>query len=139
GHCFVVPKHHFPIFEQLPDPLVGKLFSISNKVSMAIFDTMGVQGTNIFVTNGVAAEQKVAHFMINVIPRHEKDGVNLEWKPKQLTEEEMSTVELRLKEECANVGGFGGGSSRPEKITQQKTQSIGGEDSYLIKSMRRIP
>ena len=137
GHCFIVPKKHYPILEQVPDPEVAKIFSIANKISIAIFDTLNVQGTNIFVSNGIAAGQKVAHVMINIIPRTENDGINLQWQPKQLSEEEMSTVELKLKEETANVGDFQE-EAKPQKLEAPKAESI-SEDSYLIKSLRRIP
>ncbi len=138
GHCFVVPKKHYPIFEQIPDPMVGELFSISNKVSQALFDSLEIQGTNIFVTNGITAGQKVAHFMINVVPRKENDGINLQWKPRQLSEEEMSTVELKLKDESANVGGFQAEPQQEQKLVEN-TETISGEDNNLIKSLRRIP
>ena len=94
GHCFVVPKKHYPILEQVPDFEIGKLFHIANTISSAIFEVMKVQGTNIFVSNGVSAGQTVAHTVIHVIPRNEGDGINLQWPPKQLDEEEMSTVLL---------------------------------------------
>jgi len=143
GHCFVIPKKHYPILEQIPDFEVNKLFQIANKISMAIFEVLGVQGTNLFVTNGVPAGQKVAHFMINVIPRNENDGVNLQWQPKQLSEEEMSTVELKLKEGSKNVGGFQ--SAEPEekpKVKKETVETISeeeGEENYLLKQLRKIP
>ena len=77
GHCFVIPKNHYPIVEQVPDKEVGRLFQVSNKISTAIFESLGVQGTNIFVANGIPAGQTVAHFTINVIPRRENDEINL--------------------------------------------------------------
>jgi len=86
GHCFVIPKNHYPIIEQVPDEEITQLFSVANKISGSIFENLKVQGTNIFVANGIPAGQTVAHFLINVIPRKENDGVNLQWKPKQLTD-----------------------------------------------------
>lgn len=139
GHSFVIPKGHYPIMEQVPDKLIAKLFSISNKVSMAIFEELGVHGTNIFVTNGIAAGQKVAHFMINVIPRMEKDGINLQWQPRQLSEEEMSTVELKLKEETAHIGGFEAEAKPQQAVASAPVKSISGRDNFLFKSLRRIP
>src|SRR3989344_1834801 len=103
GHCFVFPKEHYPIIEQVPDPVLAKIFSISNKISSAVFDVLRAQGTNIFNANGVPAGQTVAHFMVNIIPRHENDGINLQWQPKQLDEEEMSTVELKLKDQTKHI------------------------------------
>ncbi len=144
GHSFVIPKEHYPILEKLPNHLVAKLFNVANKVSSAIFETIGCSGTNIFVANGIPAGQRIAHFMIHVIPRSQNDGINLGWKPKQLNEEEMSTIELKLKEEIDKLG-FG--SSGTEKQSQsiketQKTNfisSLGDEEDYFTKQLRRIP
>lgn len=139
GHSFVIPKQHIPIFEQMPPHLIGKLFNIANRISSAIFDVLRVQGTNIFVANGIPAGQKVAHFMANVIPRKENDGINLQWQPKQLTEEEMSTIELKIKDEVGNVGM--GDSSKAAKHEKPAPipQEVSGEDNYLVKQLRRMP
>jgi len=139
GHAFVIPKEHIPILEQIPSHLVGKLFNVANKVSSAIFETLGVQGTNLFVTNGVSAGQKVAHFIINVIPRKESDGVNLQWQPKQLSEEEMSTIELKIKEEVGNVAIGEVPKTEQLKKAEPVSETIEGEDNYLTKQLRRIP
>lgn len=138
GHSFVIPKQHTPILEQIPYHLVGKLFNIANRVSSAIFDTLKVGGTNIFVANGVPAGQKVAHFMINVIPRKENDGINLEWQPKQLSEEEMSTIELKIKEEIGRVGFETTKTTKQEK-KEPIPKEIFGEENYLTKQLKRIP
>lgn len=139
GHSFVIPKQHIPILEQIPSHLAGKLFNVANKISSAIFETLKVQGTNIFVANGVPAGQKVAHLMVNIVPRKENDGINLEWHPKQLSEEEMSTIELKIKDEIGNIG-FGE-TSKPENKIEAKgvSEKLSGEDNYLVKQMRRIP
>lgn len=141
GHCFVIPKEHFPIFEQVPDELTGKLFKVANAISTAIFETLKIEGTNIFVSNGVVAGQTVAHFMINVIPRRQDDGINLQWQPKQLNQEEMSTVELRLKEQAS--GGHEFKKDQPaehkEPVKKKAAPIIEGDDNYLLKQLRRIP
>jgi len=140
GHCFVMPKNHYPIIEQVPDREIGKLFQVSNKISTAIFESLGVQGTNIFVANGVPAGQTVAHFTINVIPRTENDGINLQWQPKQLTEEEMSTVELKLKEHTKNIGHFEKEEKKTAKVHAPKQVVLSDEEEeYFSKQMRRLP
>ncbi|MBR9699886.1 HIT domain-containing protein [Candidatus Woesearchaeota archaeon] len=136
GHTFVVPKHHYPIFEQVPDPLVGRLFSVSNKISTALFETLNVQGTNLFVTNGVSAGQSVAHFVINIIPRKEGDGINLQWQTRQLSEEEMSTVELKLKDGAAHVGVTESEDVIEKPIEKRKVVS-GREEDYLWRSVNK--
>ena len=143
GHCFVIPKNHYPIIEHVPDQELVNLFSVANKISSAIFENLKVQGTNIFVANGIPAGQTVAHFVINVIPRMENDGINLQWKPKQLTEEEMSTVELKLKESIQNIGVEKVQEiKKPEAAAEtQKNIPISDddEDDYIAKQLRRIP
>lgn len=139
GHCFIMPKKHYAIFEQVPDYEVAKLFKVANAVSSAIFDTLKIQGTNIFVSNGTSAGQTVAHFMINVIPRNEGDGINLQWQPKQLNQEEMSTVELKLKEETSGGHQFEEQPTEKAAPAKKEAEVIEGEDNYLIKQLRRIP
>ena len=139
GHCFVMPKNHYPIIEQVPDIEIGRLFQVSNKISSAIFESLGSQGTNIFVANGIPAGQTVAHFTINVIPRKESDGINLQWPPKQLTEEEMSTVELRLKEQTKNIGHFEKEEKKSKIQTPKQIPLTEDEEEYFTKQMRRLP
>ena len=144
GHCFVMPKNHYPIIEQVPDAELSHLFSVANKISSSLFENLKAPGTNVFVTNGIPAGQTVAHFTINVIPRKENDGINLQWKPKQLTEEEMSTVELKLREQLKNIGVGKIENIEKTKIMREKAetppQSItDDEDDYFMRQMRRIP
>ena len=139
GHCFVMPKNHYPIIEQIPDREIGRLFQVSNKISTAIFESLGAQGTNIFVANGIPAGQTVAHAIVNVIPRKENDGINLQWPPKQLSEEEMSTVELKLKEQAKNIGHFEK-EMKKTKIQSPKIEFLSDEEEeYFSKQMRRLP
>jgi histidine triad (HIT) family protein len=139
GHCFVMPKEHYTIMEQVPDHMIGKLFQIANKVSSAVFEALEIKGTNIFVTNGIAAGQMVAHFLINVIPRNDNDGINLQWQPKQLTEEEVSTVELQLKEAFQNTGSFQKTPETPKEAKKPEKETISDDEDYLLKQLRRIP
>ena len=139
GHCFVMPKNHYPIIEQVPDIEIGRLFQASNKISSAIFESLGAQGTNIFVANGVPAGQTVAHFTINVIPRKDNDGINLQWQPKQLSEEEISTVELKLKEQTKNIGHFEKEEKKPRVQAPKHVALSEDEEEYFSRQMRRLP
>ena len=139
GHCFVMPKNHYPIIEQVPDIEIGRLFQVSNKVSGAIFESLGAQGTNIFVANGIPAGQTIAHFTINVIPRKDNDGINLQWQPKQLSEEEMSTIELRLKEHTKNIGHFEKEEKKPRIYAPKPKMLSDEEEEYFSRQMRRLP
>ena len=69
GQITIFPQDHFTILEQVPDHILTKCMTIANKVSIAAFETLGSQGTNIIVRNGLGAGQNVPHFGIEVIPR----------------------------------------------------------------------
>ncbi len=75
GHVLLLPKEHYAIMPQISDPEIGYLFSIAKHVSQAMLRSLKVEGTNIFVANGLAAGQKAQHFMIHIIPRKEGDKV----------------------------------------------------------------
>ncbi len=143
GHCFVLPKNHYPIIEQVPDAELSHLFSVANRISSSLFESLKAPGTNVFVANGIPAGQTVAHFTINVIPRKENDGINLQWKPKQLTEEEMSTVELKLREQLKNIGVKKVEKAERPIAAMKKAEpmhiSDEDEDDYFAKQIRKIP
>ena len=136
GQITLLPKQHFPILEQIPDKSMGHLFTIANKLSTVLFDSIGCHGTNILINNGIAAGQKHSHFSLNIIPRTEEDNIDLEWQPKQLSEEELSTTELKLKEHTANIGIIEKEKEKPIEI-EKKNDIIKGKDNYLLKHLRR--
>ena len=90
GHTIALPKQHFTILEQTPDPIVRKLAALANKASTALVQVLGATGTNVIVENGTAADQQVPHIGINIIPRVEGDGLNFQWHPKKISEEQMT-------------------------------------------------
>ncbi len=138
GHILVMPKEHLSIIEQVPDYLVGHLSKLVNKISIAVFEVLQAKGTNILIQNGVAAGQKTNHFMIHIIPRKENDGLDFQWQPKQLNEEQMSTIELKLNEETKGIGDFEKQEKKPVKIDKE-IEKIDKEENYLIKQLERIP
>ena len=141
GHAWVMPKDHFSIIEQIPDLEIGSLFNVANKISVALFEILQAQGTNVFVQNGIAAGQTHNHFMINIIPRMPNDGINMEWKPKQLSQEEMSTIELKIKENVKSVGYFEEEDKGPIDMDkkEKKTFTDSDEENYMIRQLRKIP
>ena len=137
GQAVIIPKKHFTILEQVPEDLAGELFNAANQVSAAIFESLGASGTNILVENGTAAGQKVPHVSLNIIPRNEEDGLDLAWEPKQLTEDEMSTAELQLKDDSQNAE-----TGTPEKnikMEQNKPETFSEQEDYRIKQLKRTP
>lgn len=141
GQVCVFPKEHFTILELIPDAVVNHLFKAANKLSTAVFESLGAQGTNIVVQNGTAAGQAVPHFCVDIIPRRERDGLEFQWKTKQLMEEEMDTAYLMLKEEGEKMV-VGAEEKKEEVFHDGKTEMIAekeGGENYLVKQLKRRP
>lgn len=145
GHMLVLPKQHWMIIEQIPDYEVSEIFEKVNKISTAVFEAAGAQGTNIIVQNGVAAGQSSSHFIIHVIPRREGDGLSLSWQPRQIGDDEMSTVELKLKDAAKDIGSFEKRPAKPVEEKKEPEKMIIDErrpdsaENYLIKQLERLP
>ncbi|MEM2131048.1 MAG: HIT family protein [Candidatus Woesearchaeota archaeon] len=141
GHCLVIPKKHIPILEETDDETIGHLLNISNKISTAIFETIGAFGTNILINNGLSASQELPHLIINVIPRKENDGINFEWSAKKSSENELKTIQSILKTYSDFI--YSGKEIKKENIsikeeTNDKKEQKKTED-YLIKGLKRMP
>jgi len=118
------------------------MFNIANKLSSAVFEAIGAKGTNIMVQNGVEAGQLVPHFAIHIIPRNENDNINFQWQPRQLTQEEMSTVELKLKQGAESIGQFETEEKKEPVEVEKKVEKIKKKEkgeNYLLKQLERIP
>ena len=144
GTVSVFPKEHLTIIELASDSLVEHLFKIANKLSIALFESLCVQGPNIVVQNGTAAGQKVPHFAIDIIPRKENDGLDLQWKPLQLMENESDNAFSVLKDD---LSGLVLGAEEKKKVVSsgkteivlEKEKSKDGEENYMVKQLRRKP
>ncbi|MBI2545872.1 HIT family protein [Candidatus Woesearchaeota archaeon] len=96
GHVLLIPREHYQILPQMPDDEIAHLFNIAKGISGAVLRAFQVQGTTIFVANGVAAGQKATHVMVHIIPRHEGDKAALDIPEYQINEENMKVIHKRL-------------------------------------------
>jgi histidine triad (HIT) family protein len=110
GHILLMPKEHYSIMPLIPEDVIQHLFMISKQLSAALLRMLNKDsqktspediGTNIFVANGAAAGQKAQHFMVHIIPRMQKDGVNLELETKEINEKESESLRKILATKLA--------------------------------------
>ncbi len=92
GHLLLVTKDHVAIMPQMDDSLIGHVGMVSKQLSHALIRALKVEGTSIFVANGVVAGQRAPHFMLHVIPRSADDGVGLQWPLAKLDDKVMKQV-----------------------------------------------
>ena len=73
GHVLVVPVAHVDTLDDLPPALVGPLFEVVRRMSMALQSALGAGGT--FVAINTRLSQSVPHVHVHVVPREEGDGL----------------------------------------------------------------
>ncbi len=96
GHVLVIPKEHVSVMPQMSEELVAHLGMISKQLSFALIRALKVEGTSVFVANGVAAGQRAPHFLLHIIPRSANDGVALQLLPAKLDEKSVNETIAKL-------------------------------------------
>jgi len=149
GHIIVMPKEHKPIFEALDDDLVEHISAVANKISIAVFEAIRCEGTNMIIHNGVEAGQDEPHFCMHIIARKSGDGLVFEWQPKQMDESAFDSVVTQLKQELEKEPDTV--STKIPTVPDKKEDAGEGdgaddkkeapltEENYLIKQLRRQP
>jgi histidine triad (HIT) family protein len=72
GHTLVVPIDHVPTLDDLPAALIGPLFEVVRRTSIAVQLALGADGS--FVATNTRISQSVPHVHVHVVPRNEGDG-----------------------------------------------------------------
>jgi histidine triad (HIT) family protein len=73
GHVLVLPLAHYVTLADLPADLVGPLFTRVQRVSAAMPEALGAQGS--FVAENNIVSQSVPHLHVHVVPRTKGDGL----------------------------------------------------------------
>ncbi|MBI2662232.1 HIT family protein [Candidatus Woesearchaeota archaeon] len=148
GQITIFPKKHYTIMENAPEEIIQKCMRLANKVSVAIFESLATNGTNIVIQNGLGGGQKVPHFCIEIYPRQENDGLPLQWTSKKLDDVDLETTFNIIKEELAKEEKEEKHKEdlklqvekalKEDKQPNQKTEQQKIEN-YLVKSIKRMP
>lgn len=73
GHVLVIPREHHATLMDLPPEKVQPIFSLTQRLSVAVKEAMEADGVFIASNNGVS--QSVDHLHVHVVPRKRKDGL----------------------------------------------------------------
>jgi|TARA_Y100000310_G_scaffold218438_1_gene219731 histidine triad (HIT) family protein len=125
GHIILFPKGHYQFLFQVPDNEVSHLFTVVNKLSLAVINGLSAEGTNIFVANGQLAGQNAPHVVVHIIPRYKEDGINFIWEPKKVEQEEMNNISKAI-------------SSKIEKTQEVKEVKEEKEKALDLEQEKRI-
>ena len=92
GHALILPKQHYDNLWELGEEEAAKVLTIAAKVSKAQKAALSCDGINVLQNNGIAAGQSVFHYHMHLIPRYDKDEVNIPWKSLSYEEGEAEKV-----------------------------------------------
>lgn len=140
GEVKMFVRKKLVILEQVPEDLFTKMLQVTNKMSALLFDKLQMQGTNILIQNGPSAGQTEDHFSINIIPRMQDDGIELEWEPKQETAENLTKTleEIKGTEKKEEEAKFVEEQKKQVEEKPKEAEEL-KEDNYLAKSLNRLP
>jgi histidine triad (HIT) family protein len=93
GHCLVMPREHVETLLDLPEPRVGPLFVLVQRVSRALEQGLAADGVFNAVNNRVS--QSVPHLHVHVIPRRKKDGLKGFFWPRYTYSGEAEMAQVR--------------------------------------------
>ena len=143
GHVEVFPKEHVDSIQALPEAIVEHLFTLANTTASALFQVSGAEGTNIIVYNGDHNNNAYPHLSISILPRKQNDGLNFQWKPKQLTPEEMDGMFSKIRDKAFMAEHNEKEKGKPKKeleVHKEGEEVITiEEENYLVKQLNRLP
>jgi len=104
GHTLVVPREHWETIYDIPEKVLGDMFAVVKKVSVAVKKAVGAEGMSILQFNERAAGQSVKHFHVHVVPRFRGDamskfiGVMLGRGFKKVERQDLDEIAEKIKE-----------------------------------------
>jgi histidine triad (HIT) family protein len=75
GHVIVVPIEHFENIYDISDQASDAVYRMVKRISIAIRETYGCDGTSTRQHNEPNGGQDVFHFHVHVFPRYENDNL----------------------------------------------------------------
>jgi len=95
GHALLIPRDHHQTLADLPADLIEPYFERAQRLSIAVRDAMGAQGSFVAMNNVVS--QSVPHLHCHVVPRVLKDGLRGFFWPRTKYESEAEAEALAVR------------------------------------------
>jgi len=101
GHVLVAVKRHAENLYALDDAQAAAVFQAAARLARAIREAFAPQGLSVYQANGKAAGQTVFHFHVHLVPRHERDGMELSWPVKNPPREKLTEYAEKIRAKLA--------------------------------------
>ena len=104
GHALLVPRRHVETLAELPVDLRDPLLGAAQRISAAVVEGLGAQGSFVAMNNVVS--QSVPHLHVHVVPRTKGDGLRGFFWPrtKYADADEMTDYAARLGSAISSAG-----------------------------------
>jgi histidine triad (HIT) family protein len=101
GHVLVAVKRHAENLYALDDAQAAAVFQAAARLARAIREAFAPHGLSVYQANGKAAGQTVFHFHVHLVPRHERDGMELSWPVKNPPREKLTEYAEKIRAKLA--------------------------------------
>jgi histidine triad (HIT) family protein len=104
GHTLLVPRQHVPTLPDLPAELRDPVVDATQRLSSAVVEALGAQGSFVAMNNVVS--QSVPHLHVHVVPRTKGDGLRGFFWPrtKYADDQEMDDYARRIGAAMSSAG-----------------------------------
>jgi len=136
GQTIIIPKEHYQFIFQLPDNVLWNISRVIKLLMPLIVNATQSQGVSIYVAQGPAAGQRVAHLAINIIPRFEKDKAVFAWERSEVHKDEIEKVAKEIKTSVTKI--ISEEKAKIEKKVREEMKNIPKKDEKLEEYPRRI-
>jgi histidine triad (HIT) family protein len=97
GHVLLVPREHVVTLPDLPAALRDPFLETAQRLSRAVVEGLGAQGSFVAMNNTVS--QSVPHLHLHVVPRTKGDGLRgFFWPRTRYADGEAEEYAARLRE-----------------------------------------
>lgn len=103
GHALVIPKGHYETLLDISKEELKKLIIAVREVAKGVIRSTNATGFNVLQSNKEIAGQVVPHVHFHIIPRYEGDGLHFHWPHKDVTDEELLSMQKRIKSAIQSI------------------------------------
>ena len=138
GHVMIIPKQHYQFIFQVPDEVLWDMIRTAKMIIPSLVNIVKAKGFNLLISQGIAAQQRINHFSLNIIPRFEDDKVNLGWERKNLLNEQKD-VAKKLSEIFSKVAEEENAKKAKIEAKKEKREEFKEEKEKSLFFPRRMP
>lgn len=96
GHVIVALKRPAETLLDMTEDEAADLFRAAHRVARAVEAAFAPEGITILQANRAAGWQTVPHVHLHILPRHQDDGVGLQWPRKNPPPDELHALAARI-------------------------------------------